>query len=191
MKVRQALDRLRMRCSRSECCRAQAEKLLLRWIARSAGAQDPDDPPGAAGSAAAGAKITGPDAGREDRTLCAADIPYILDRLEEERFIDDRRFAGAYVRDKLSLSRWGKNKIRYGLHSLGISAEVAAQALEACGPEEAVLRKVVEQKWNALKKDPLPTRKMKVLRFAAGRGFGCADVLECLQELIREEKERD
>ena len=39
----------------------------------------------------------------------------IIDRLVRERFIDEVRYAEAYVREKLNLSRWGVRKIRAAL----------------------------------------------------------------------------
>ena len=41
-----------------------------------------------------------------------ADRERILHRLCESGFIDDRRFAAAYVREKSSLAGWGVHKIR-------------------------------------------------------------------------------
>ena len=39
----------------------------------------------------------------------------VLQRLIKERFIDDRRYAEAFVREKINLSAWGEYKIRTAL----------------------------------------------------------------------------
>jgi regulatory protein len=39
------------------------------------------------------------------------DIVEILDKLQEEGFIDEQRYAGAFVRDKFRLQGWGPVKI--------------------------------------------------------------------------------
>ncbi|MFR4026527.1 MAG: RecX family transcriptional regulator [Alistipes indistinctus] len=39
----------------------------------------------------------------------------IIRKLTEQKFIDDTRYAAAYVREKATLSRWGSGKIRSGL----------------------------------------------------------------------------
>lgn len=224
MKVKQALERLRMRCGRSEHSRSQAEKLLRRWIAASSGrtqraigsrresgsgvesrvengAGTGMEPERKNGRVAA--ENPGMPREREEKQLTAEDIPYILHLLEKEKFIDDRRFAGAYVRDKLRFNGWGKNKISYMLRSLGVEEDIIREALvenyrEAdirkepdCPDAGEVLRKLVENKWKSLKKsEPLQNRKMKVLRFAIGRGFEYSRVLEILQEITENEREK-
>ena len=236
MKVKQALERLRMRCGRSEHSRSQAEKLLRRWIAASSGrTQRAIGSRRESGSgmesrvensvesiresivengAGTGmeperknerdaAENPGMPREREEKQLTAEDIPYILHLLEKERFIDDRRFAGAYVRDKLRFNGWGKNKISYMLRSLGVEENIIREALvenyrEAdirkepdCPDAGEVLRKLVENKWKSLKKsEPLQNRKMKVLRFAVGRGFEYSRILEILQEITENEREK-
>ena len=41
----------------------------------------------------------------------------VLSRLQSERFIDDARYAEAFVRDKLNLSGWGAYKIKMSLRA--------------------------------------------------------------------------
>ena len=47
--------------------------------------------------------------------ISSADAEEILMVLRKGRFYDDRRFASAYVRDKMLYNRWGRRKIVYGL----------------------------------------------------------------------------
>ena len=39
----------------------------------------------------------------------------IIERLKKENFINDARYAKAYVNDKWKLDHWGKKKIRHQL----------------------------------------------------------------------------
>ena len=43
--------------------------------------------------------------------------------LIEEKYVDDRRYAEAYAREKSSISGWGEVKIRYALSARGLPAE--------------------------------------------------------------------
>ena len=43
------------------------------------------------------------------------DATKIIVRLREDKFVDDRRFASAYCRQKLFFSHWGKKKIALSL----------------------------------------------------------------------------
>lgn len=47
------------------------------------------------------------------------DAEQVLGRLVRDRFIDDSRYAEAFVREKLRLSGWGEYKIRTALQRKG------------------------------------------------------------------------
>mgnify|MGYP001243147289 FL=1 len=53
----------------------------------------------------------------------------IIDQLTSLKFIDDSRYATAYVREKALLSRWGEYKIRAGLRNKQIDEETINAAL--------------------------------------------------------------
>lgn len=57
------------------------------------------------------------------------DAEQVLARLVRDRFIDDARYAGAFVREKLRLSGWGEYKIRAALHRKGIARTTVDAAL--------------------------------------------------------------
>ena len=44
----------------------------------------------------------------------------VILKLHEEKFLDDRRYARFYVRDKFKLNRWGRIKITAMLRQKGI-----------------------------------------------------------------------
>ena len=60
----------------------------------------------------------------------------ILRHLVEEKYIDDRRYAEAYVRDKYRFNKWGRMKIAQGLRMKGIDKETIATAMEAIDEAE-------------------------------------------------------
>ena len=98
--------------------------------------------------------------------------------LVQEKYVDDLRYCEAYARDKSSISGWGEVKIRYMLSAKGISKDIIAQALTQIDSQraEARLEKLLENKFRTLKDDP--QWKMKLLRFALGRGYSYDDVNE-------------
>ena len=109
----------------------------------------------------------------------------ILDVLVNERYVDDLRYASAYARDKASISGWGEVKIKYMLSAKGIARDVIAKALEEIdeGKAESRLEKLLENKWKSLKDDP--QGKMKLIRFALGRGYGYDDVSSLIGRICR------
>lgn len=98
--------------------------------------------------------------------------------LVEEKYVDDQRYCEAYAREKSSISGWGEVKIRYMLASKGISGDIIARALEQIDTQRAQsrLEKLLENKHRTLKDDP--KWKLKLLRFALGRGYSYDEVNE-------------
>ena len=108
----------------------------------------------------------------------------IVDILVEERYVDDLRYASAFARDKSSISGWGSVKIRHMLSAKGISRDIIKEALEEIDEEKASSRldKLLQNKARSLKDDP--QAKLKLLRFALGRGYGYDEVKNIVDELI-------
>ncbi len=107
----------------------------------------------------------------------------ILQTLIEEKYVDDRRYAEAYAREKSSIAGWGEVKIRYMLSAKGIDREIISGALEEIDEKKADdrLRKLLENKYRTLKDDP--QWRMKLLRFALGRGYSYDEVNSVLKSL--------
>ena len=99
-----------------------------------------------------------------------------LNKLKEERYVDDLRYATAYARDKAAISGWGATKIRYMLSAKGVAKDVISEALNEVDEAKASsrLEKLLENKYKSLKDDP--QWKIKLLRFALGRGYSYDEV---------------
>lgn len=61
--------------------------------------------------------------------ISAEDTEAILTSLLRRKFVDDERFAHAYVRDKWQSNHWGRRKILMGLASKRIPSDVAREAV--------------------------------------------------------------
>lgn len=108
----------------------------------------------------------------------------VVDSLRKERYVDDRRYASAYARDKASIAGWGEAKIRYMLSGKGISSEDIAAALQDIDEQKAEVRmdRLLRTKYASLKDDP--QCKVKLLRFALGRGYRYDDALPVVDEIM-------
>lgn len=95
----------------------------------------------------------------------------MLDSLIRERFVDDRRYASAFAREKSRLTGWGPAKISYTLLAKGISRNDISAALEGIDQDEADrrMRSVLETKAGLLAGDP--NIKFKLLKFGLTRGY--------------------
>lgn len=114
----------------------------------------------------------------------AAKAEEVVGKLVEERYVDDRRYAAAFARDKASIAGWGATKIRYMLTAKGIDREIIASALEEVDVSraDARLEKLMENKARSLKDDP--QRRMKLLRFGVGRGYGYEEVSSMIDRIL-------
>ena len=110
----------------------------------------------------------------------------VVDTLVEEKYVDDSRYAQAYAREKSSISGWGEVKIRYMLSAKGLSKDVITEALAEIDEKKADsrLEKLLENKYRTLKDDP--QWKLKLLRFALGRGYSYDQVNGCMAKLALE-----
>lgn len=123
--------------------------------------------------------------------LSAEDTEKVLMRLESEGFIDENRYARAFVHDKLNYEHWGRVKIRAALQQKGVSSSDISEALDAIDEEayEQILRDVLTAKSRALKEPEGYTKKQKLARFAATRGFEASLVFRWLDMPEEDEME--
>lgn len=119
--------------------------------------------------------------------LSDTDARGVLERLIKERFIDDGRYAAAYVREKMRFSGWGERKIRAALRAKAIAPKIIDEAMSQMVPEDntARLRDMLQKKAAKTTSRDLYDLKGKLVRFAVGRGFDLDDVLEVVEEIIR------
>ncbi|MEA4985668.1 Regulatory protein RecX [bioreactor metagenome] len=97
----------------------------------------------------------------------------IIRYLKEEKYLDEKRFAFAYVKDKFRYNKWGKIKIRLELHQKRIEKELIEVALETIDPEEyeEMIIRLAKEKEKKLTYRNEYERKGKLYRFLAGKGF--------------------
>ncbi len=117
------------------------------------------------------------------------DAAKVLAHLCEERYVDDLRYARAFVRDKSAIAGWGAAKIAYTLRNKGIAPQTVKEALEEMDDERASRRMlaVIAQKWKSLKDEDVRVKTAKVLRFAAGRGYGYEEAMSVI-DVLRADK---
>ena len=109
----------------------------------------------------------------QEAGLTAQQTEKVLDRLEDEKFIDEERYSRSFVHDKLLYDRWGRIKITYSLRQKAISNEHISAALATIDEEEyvGILKEVLRLKSKSIKADSGYEHKQKLARFAASRGF--------------------
>lgn len=112
--------------------------------------------------------------------LAERDAEAVLAKLVRDRFIDDARYAGAFVREKLRLSGWGEYKIRTALQRKRIARGLIDAALaEADRPDMGDrLRQQLERKARTTKYTTQYELKTKLIRYGISLGYDYETVLE-------------
>lgn len=115
----------------------------------------------------------------------------VLERLVRDRFIDDGRYAAAYVREKSNLGGWGIHKIRAALAAKGIARPTIEEALAQIVPEASQerLETLLQRKIRTVKAKDAWDLRAKLVRYGLGRGFGYEAVTAAVERLVRVEEE--
>ena len=110
--------------------------------------------------------------------LAAWGVPHceqheIIERLQQEGFIDEARYCRAFVNDKVRFNRWGRIKIRAALSEKRLPRELVNEAIDNINEEEymSALTEVIAAKRRELKGKDDYAAQLKIMRYTAGRGY--------------------
>ena len=109
----------------------------------------------------------------------------ILDYLLDNRFVNDDRFAKAFVRGKVNQSGWGVNKICFHLIQKGIDKDIIDEALGQTDNEvyRQRLIDILKTKSKTIKADSDFEKKRKLAAYAMQKGFEGNLIWEVLKDL--------
>lgn len=98
----------------------------------------------------------------------------IVCRLRDEKYIDEERFARAFVHDKFLYEHWGRVKIAYNLRNKGIANHIIDNALDDVIADDdylSTLSSLLRNKMRDMERPLSQNNRAKLYRFAAQRGF--------------------
>ncbi len=110
----------------------------------------------------------------------------IISNLKKENFINEKRYASAFARDKFKFNKWGKNKIFYTLSKKQIPETYINEALNSI-PEKAYFftaEKLILAKIKNLKESDDLLLKKKLISFMANKGYEIEIIKTILDKLI-------
>lgn len=118
----------------------------------------------------------------------------IIARLREDRYVDNVRYAHAYVREKYLFQRWGRKKITIALYAKRINSSVISEALNNEIDMEVYvgnLRDLLRAKARTMEEPRSRENRARLINFATGRGFETALIIKLLdsEELWEQEEE--
>ena len=112
--------------------------------------------------------------------LSESDKSFIVEFLNDEGYINDERYCRSYVKSKLSLKKWGVNKIKLSLIAKGVDRDIIDEVVSEIDQDsykEELVNLLKNKKINET--DPYK-KKAKLIRYAVGKGYSYSLVMEVL-----------
>lgn len=106
----------------------------------------------------------------------------VVARLVADRYVDDERYARAFVADKIRYNKWGRRKVEQALWMKRIDEPIRKRVLDSVDPQEYidVLRPLLAAKRRGVRAASEYELRTKLMRFALGRGFSIDEVNDAL-----------
>jgi regulatory protein len=133
-----------------------------------------------------------------DREICQADIKRklsvwgvekkdiekIINHLTNEKFIDEKRYAFAFVKDKFRYNKWGKIKLATALKMKNIADETIREALDSIEDDvyREILKNIIANHRRTIKSKNQYDLKGKLLRYGLSKGFESHLIYDLLNE---------
>jgi regulatory protein len=100
-------------------------------------------------------------------------VESVISQLITGNFINEERFARAYVQGKFNIKAWGRIKIKQGLKLKQVPDKMINKALQTIDGDEylSTLQKLIDKKQpQIIEKDPFK-RRYKLMQYAMSRGY--------------------
>lgn len=121
--------------------------------------------------------------------LYSGDVNDILSYLIQNNFLNEERFATAYVSGKFRIKGWGRNKIKQGLKLKKVSEANIRIGLKQIDAEEydQKLQQLAEKKNRTITEKNILKRKYKLSAYLVGKGYESDLVNETVKTLLNDE----
>ena len=109
---------------------------------------------------------------------------HVMDQLTKGRYVDNRRYAEAFVREKVKYNKWGRRKVEQALWAKHIDENIIREALDGIDPDDfaGTLKPLLQQKRRSTRADSPYEMKQKLIRFALSRGFTYEEAVAALED---------
>jgi regulatory protein len=114
----------------------------------------------------------------------SADSEKIIDVLLRENFINESRYAKAFVKDKFNYNKWGKIKIASNLRIKKIPADIIGAALDSIDYDAytKLLSDLITTHRKSVKAKNKYDLKAKLLRYGLSKGFESSLLYDILND---------
>ena len=119
---------------------------------------------------------------RRQSTVEESDCERIMEYLRKAKFVDDERYARAFVKDKIKYNKWGRRKVEQGLWAKHIAEDIRQRVLDEVDESQykSVLTDLLKSKRRSIKAANDYEMNRKLIKFALSRGFDYSIVRHCI-----------
>ena len=109
----------------------------------------------------------------------------IMEHLVSNKYVDDERYCRAFVHDKMEYNHWGRRKIEQVLYVKHVDKAIQTKVLDEIPDSDfiSILRPLLDQKRRQTRADNDYEMNIKLMRFAASRGFTIDQIRQCIEEV--------
>ncbi len=110
----------------------------------------------------------------------------VIKKLQEEQYLDIKRFSESFVRGKFYHKKWGKRKIRYQLQQKGVQSQYIEDAISTIKEEDYQknLYDLLISKKQNMKEMSKDKKKQKLYTFGISRGYETDLVFQIINKLL-------
>lgn len=114
-------------------------------------------------------------------------IEKAIDYCRDQKYLDDRAFAKAFIRDKLNINKLGEQRIKYELIKKGVSQEIIDDVLilDVDDQYEAAF-KLAEKKLPSYRNDDRNAVYRKLSGFLQRKGYSFEIVSKIMKEILKD-----
>ena len=111
-----------------------------------------------------------------------SDCERIMEYLRKAKFVDDERYARAFVKDKIKYNKWGRRKVEQGLWAKHIAEDIRQRVLDEVDESQykSVLTDLMNSKRRSIKAANDYEMNRKLIKFALSRGFDYSIIRQCI-----------
>ena len=114
----------------------------------------------------------------------------VLDYLVKERYIDEERYTRYFINDKIKYNKWGRKKVEQALYLKHIPQDISRPLLDEIDDASYldILLPLLKTKRKSTKGNSDYEIRMKLIRFAMGRGFSYEQSQNALSQIGLDEE---
>ena len=113
-------------------------------------------------------------------------IDNAINRLKEQKYLDDEKYCEMFINDKINISKHGVLKIKEALYYKGIDKEIIEEKIKSISSEEEEKTAFAlgQKKALGIKEKDLRKKTIKLYNYLMGRGFEYETVKKTVKKVL-------